>query len=135
MITSSLPLLIALRLLAQYFDRKDPSIFSISLEFTDEGLIYKRPFRSPVSIPFAEIRKIVARSINGGDGESSTSIIIYSSKGRAMVPPELVYGACLIERLTQLPGWDSDAYRFSGANENSIVHSFFSKRTVLLHNA
>jgi hypothetical protein len=98
----------------------------------ETGFLFRAPLRKPRFIAYTAIDRIVASSIlNGGHGESATTLIIKSSQGTAWVEPGLVFTSGILSVLKALPGFDHDAWKNSSVPENSFWRNVFPKRTTV----
>ncbi|WP_431261924.1 hypothetical protein ACQ859_17125 [Roseateles chitinivorans] len=131
----SLPGLIGALLALKAYQRRRHDAFAPSLTMTSHGLELRRNFRRNVRMEFADITRVVAVSGLDGGGESTMTLVLYSSGRRIAIGGELLFGSSLLARLEKLPGFDSQAYAGSWVEENGSNQAFFSKRTVIFRQA
>ena len=99
---------------------------------TEAGFLFRAPLRKPRFIAYAAIQKVVASSIlDGGYGESATTLKIKSLQGNAWVEPGLVFKSGILNALKAHPGFDNEAWKNSSVPEDSFWRTVFPKKTTV----
>ena len=105
-----------------------PHRFIKGVRVSASGFELWRPLRNPLSIPYAEIEKIVAVCHGEGDTSDELTFVVHTKSAQASVEEVDLHSTELFRNLSSLPGFLQSEFQRAASHNATFIETVVGKR-------